>query len=198
MKTFSTNIAFIDMLFNMLILMTTMFFLSLMLVNPVAKDGIVTPTVAMMIEMSWDDESNTDIDLYVKTPTGDVTYYASKENPPAFLERDDLGWSNDKYILNGEEVIVERNYEVISLSDLPDGEYFVSVHGFSIPEDAFIDVTVSATLMQPFSELYFNTIPVKDHQEVGVLSFVVQDGAVIDVYDTLDVKLRPSAKTSGP
>ena len=131
MRKYSSNLAFVDLLFNLLVGFTSLFVIAFLLINPIAKQGVVDPPVKVMFEISWDDKSYHDIDLYLKGPDNQVVYYANKSNGYITLKRDDLGFQTDTYEVNGKIEIVERNYEITTMSSLPDGYYIVNVHFYA-------------------------------------------------------------------
>ena len=89
MRKYSSNLAFVDLLFNLLVGFTCLFVIAFLLINPIAKSGVVDPPIVLMIEMTWEDTSDTDIDLYLRGPDGAIIYYASRDNGYATLKRDD-------------------------------------------------------------------------------------------------------------
>ena len=115
MRKYSSNLAFVDLLFNLLVGFTSLFVIAFLLINPIAKQGVVDPPVKVMFEISWDDKSYHDIDLYLKGPDNQVVYYANKSNGYITLKRDDLGFQTDTYEVNGKIEIVERNYEITTM-----------------------------------------------------------------------------------
>lgn len=189
MRKYSSNLAFVDLLFNMLVGFTCLFVIAFLLINPIAKQGTIDPPVKLMIEMSWDDDSHNDIDLYVKGPDGRPVYYANKENGYITLKRDDLGLRNDTYIVNGQEVMVKRNYEIITLTDLPDGDYVINIHHFSTrggPEE----VSVKVTNLARFGVVFDGNATVSSKQEHTMIVFQIRNGEIIKVRSDIQVKLR--------
>ena len=43
MRKYSSNLAFVDLLFNLLVGFTSLFIIAFLMINPIAKDGEVTP-----------------------------------------------------------------------------------------------------------------------------------------------------------
>ena len=74
------------------------------------------------VEIIWDNNTNVDIDGWVKGP-GDFPVGYSNLNGRVFnLHRDDLGNTND---LSG------INYEVMTSRGVPEGEWVINIHWFS-------------------------------------------------------------------
>jgi len=142
--------------------------------------------------MTWDKESITDIDLYLGLPNKKVVFYAQKDVPPAILERDDLGITNDSYVLNGERILVKRNYEVINLTQLPDGDYYISGHYYASKFDGPLRVEFRILQLQPYKVIYSGARVFNESQEeIPVVSFVVENGIIKDVNDQTLMRLRP-------
>lgn len=190
MRKYSNNWVFIDLLFNLLVGFTSLFVLAFMLINPIAKEGTIEPPVVFVIESSWADESTNDIDLYLRGPDGNIVYFGNQDGSYMYLDRDDLGASNDTFMLNGEQVVIERNYEMITVSQLLPGEYVINLHYFSMKGDAEI-IDVRATSISPFGVIVDRQVELLPRQEKTVASFYVEpNGTITDVRTDLNIRLR--------
>lgn len=187
MRKYSSNLAFVDLLFNLLIGFASLFVIAFLMINPIAKTGAVTPPTRMIVELTWDNESSTDLDIHIVGPNGQRVYYAAKDGRYFILERDDLGSTNDTYVINGEVVKIRRNYEIVSFTELPPGEYVVNVHHFSAnadPEEA----TVRVTMISPYEEVFTGNAVVAARQEVTLVSFTVDaQGKIVDMRTDLQI-----------
>jgi len=153
----------------------------------------VDPPIVFMVEVSWDNQSKTDIDLYVDGPGVETVYFGNKDSAYMTLERDDLGTSNDVYIVDGKEKTVERNYEVVSFSALPAGEFLVNIHNYSFKGNEIELVTVRITSISPYSLVYQTDLSVALRQELTVASFQVDNqGQVFDLRTDIQKPLRLS------
>jgi hypothetical protein len=190
MKDYSNNLVFVDLLFNLLVGFTSLFIIAFMLINPITKNATIDPPIVFIIECFWNNDSNTDIDLYVQGPDGNIVYYGNKDGSYMVLERDDLGKSNDTFIINDKVVTINRNYEMVTMSQLPPGEYVVNVHYFTKrgePEP----VEVAVTSIVPFKKIINREVILTPNQEVTVISFYVNSqGKVEDVRTDLSIPLR--------
>ena len=71
-RTYNSNLAFIDLLFNLILGFVFLFIISFILINdPVKKEG-VEQKAEFMIILSWDAQANKDIDLWIEGPLGNV------------------------------------------------------------------------------------------------------------------------------
>lgn len=68
MRRYSSNIAFIDLLFNLLIGFTSLLLIAFLLINPVAEEGKIDPRSEFLITMSWLDTSGIDLDIWIEGP----------------------------------------------------------------------------------------------------------------------------------
>ena len=192
MRRYSSNLAFVDLLFNLLVGFTSLFVIAFLLINPIAKNGVVDPPIRFMIELSWDDESHNDMDLYLKGPDGKTVFYSHKANGYITLKRDDIGAQSDTFTLNGKTVTVSRNYEITTMTSLPDGDYVVNVHFYSKRDAVFNvqEVNVRVTDLQPYSVVFEGTTKLEKFQERTLLVFRVKDGQVVDKRTDVQVQLR--------
>ena len=111
-----SNVAFTDLLFNIVVGLAFLFLLAFILMNPVAKEKDVEEKSDFIIVMTWDDESGDDIDLWVRDPLGNILSFRNRGVGVMHLDRDDLGLSNDKVMgADGKTTYVYRNKEVASL-----------------------------------------------------------------------------------
>lgn len=198
MRKYSSNLAFVDLLFNLLVGFTSLFIIAFLMINPVSQTGQTTPPVKMFVEIEWDKELTPDIDLFVRGPDGNVVYYANKDGGYVVLQRDDLGSTNDTYILNGERIVIKRNYEIANFSDLPAGEYVIGVFYFSRLGDP-IDVKTTVRSISPHRLVYEGTAEaLTPRTERTLLSFVIdKDGKVTDLNTEVQIPITGRRKVGG-
>ena len=102
--------------------------------SPQAKDES-DPIGMLQVQISWPNEYNTDMDLWVLDPKGPSVGYSNKDNKILCLLKDDLGFKNDASELN-DELTVCRGTP-------PPGEYVVNVHLFENSGGAPLPTTVT-------------------------------------------------------
>jgi len=200
MKRYSSNLAFVDMLFNLLIGFTSLFIIAFLLINPTAEQGKVTPITEFIITATWDPDSVTDIDLWVRGPGPDDRFttvgYPTKDGRYMVLERDDLGIANDVYRVNGENLLVARNIETLTINAIVPGEYVVAIHFFGPNNDKSLglveEVEVVIVDMNPYKIIYGDKKKLSFRQEISFVSFVVDEkGNVTDIRTDIDIRVRP-------
>ena len=127
-----SNVAFTDLLFNIVVGLAFPFLLAVILMNPVAKEKDVEEKSDFIIVMTWEDESGDDIDLWVRDPLGNILSFRNRGVGFMHLDRDDLGLSNDKVMgADGKTKYVYRNKEVASLRGYHAGTYLVNAHVYN-------------------------------------------------------------------
>ena len=131
-QRYKTSFGFIDLLMNLLVGFAFMFILAFMLINPIAKKHEFDPKAEYLIIMTWDSESNSDIDMWIKDNLGHTISFRLKDQAMINLDRDDLGFVNDSY-RNAQGEIIKRHYnrEVISIRTKEPRRYLVTVHYYS-------------------------------------------------------------------
>ena len=170
-----SNLAFIDLLFNLILGFVFLFLIAFMLINKPTETGKIDPKAEFLIVMYWQDQHIGDIDLWVRTPDGLVNYI-SPNMGSSHLDKDDLGIRNDWYTdPTGQKQYVYINREIVSLRSFTPGEYIVNAHyyGATSPKEFGIgeiqagpaDVTVEVIQLNPFY-----IISTRQHtlEEVGI------------------------------
>jgi len=132
-------IFFTDLLFNLVIGLVTLFFLSLLLINPITEDKKIDSKAEFIVMMTWPEKSNADVDLWVEMPDGEVVGYQQKQNSVVTLERDDIGLVTDTHTdRRGNLVFNPINREIITVRGIIEGEWTANIHYFAsrpIPKD---------------------------------------------------------------
>ena len=109
-------------------------------INPPGEEssGDVDPPGNVIIELTWANELDADVDLWVQAP-GDLPVGYSNTGGDVFnLLRDDLGHSKD---------VTNVNYEVAYSRGTPAGEYTINLHLYRNNAGRFpIPVTVQVSL----------------------------------------------------
>lgn len=98
----------------------------LYLINETAKQNNIDPEAQgnLIISLQWPSTISSDVDLWVKSNADNVAVGYSNLGGPLFnLLRDDLGYHAD---------ITDSNMEIAYSRGVPDGEYIVNAHLFSL------------------------------------------------------------------
>lgn len=193
-KKRDNNTPALDMMFMVALTFLLLVIMMVPFLNPIAKTGVVDPPIAMMVEAQWPVDNDTDVDLYVKGPDGRPVYYANKSNGYITLKKDDLGSSTDKIVIDGVTVSIPRNYEITTLTALPDGWYTINAHLFSGKAEV---VTIRVTNIGNYSIVYEGTFDLTLRQEKTFISFLIKGGKVIELDQQVEHKMRRATHSAG-
>jgi hypothetical protein len=156
---FKSTLAFVDLLFNILLGFVFLFIVAFILISPIAKKADIELPARYMIVMTWPDEDPNDIDLWVEDPVGNTVFFMRREAGLLSLDRDDLGATNDFVTVNGQRIEVELNREVVTIRGIAPGRYLVSAHYYGTKEEVLkeIPVTVEVIQLNPYKIVYKQT-----------------------------------------
>lgn len=143
--------------------------------RPKAAEQKQQPPGALTVQMFWPDDSDADIDLWVRAPGDRPVGYSNKDGAVFSLLRDDLGVINDT---SG------KNFEVAYSRTLPQGEFVVNCHSYSVRSSAPpIPVKVVVQIRRPGAST--ETLATVDAQldragqEITVLRFRLDEHAAL-------------------
>jgi hypothetical protein len=177
MRNHNSNLAFVDLLFNLILGFVFLFIISFILINdPVKKEGI-EPKAEYIIILSWDDDLNNDIDLWVQGPSGIVGFRNPQEGN-MYLDKDDLGHRNDAIVNGGVEKIIYINREVTSIRGFQKGEYIINAYYYNNGDKKNMMNKVSIELIKvnPFKVIYQGTKKfTEEGQEETFVRFSMND-----------------------
>lgn len=143
---------FIDSLFCCLLMLVAILFL---LKTEEKNEKMHPPNDIYQVILTWPGESEDDIDLYVRSASGHVASFGSREGGQGSLislNHDALGRSrNNMLTTNG--VIVAFNEEVVSFRGLTEGENVVNVHVYLKKDKTPTKCTIKLIKIKPFKEI---------------------------------------------
>ena len=133
-----------DIVFLMAAGFFVLFMVAFFYVNPVAKLGKINKSAEFIITVTWPDDANSDIDTWMQDPNGILIWYQAKtpNNSLVHLERDDLGNSNDTVKINGQNVIIRKNEELVTIRGIHPGRYILNLHYFRDHGGGEVPVTI--------------------------------------------------------
>ena len=198
---YKSTIAFVDLLFNILVGFVFLFLVAFLMINPVAKKADIEKKAEFLITLSWPGDSPQDIDLWVMDPHKNRVGFSSKETGLMHLERDDLGWGNDT-IKSGDKItILNQNIENTSIRGILPGDYYVSVHFYSTNQkfNDPIPVKIKIEKINPYSILYEGTkYFTTEGQTQNYVKFTVNErGSVTDMTDSNESAVGIINKSGG-
>jgi hypothetical protein len=188
---YKSTFGFVDLLFNLLVGFTFLFVLAFILINPVAKKDVLDPKAEYLVIMSWDDYSQSDIDIWVKDDKGNIVSFRSRDIALLTLDRDDLGNRNDEYI---NEVIEKKesiavNREVLSIRSKSPRRYIVTSHfynkGYNVIDTPREKIKIELIQVNPYKILKIQEITLEEvKQEKHVFKFEVLEGGGIIFHES--------------
>ena len=186
MRKFNSNLAFVDLLFNLLVGFASLFIIAFLLIQPPKEQGKIDPPVEFLITVEWNDQHHSDVDTWVKGPDGKTVNFISRDRGYVVLNRDDTGKGNDTFVINGKETSVESNIEVLEVRKNVEGEYIVNLHLFNyVAADprGGIEVTIKLLDMKPYAQVVEKKVVLPVHKsEVTAFTFTLdEDGEVLSV-----------------
>lgn len=194
-RSYGSQVAFIDLLFNTLVGFVFLFILAFVLINPVAKKSDVEIVAEFIIKITWPTDSVDDIDLWMRDPLGNYAGFKSKDVGLMSLNRDDLGTSNDTvYDPDGKRIVVFRNEELITIRGIVPGEYIVNVHWYGDKppitelgqkDYPIVPVETQIEKINPYNVVYAKIVNLTiKGQEITVIRFTVDEkGNVVEFSD---------------
>ena len=185
---YKSTIAFIDILFNILIGFVFLFLIAFLLINPITKKNDIISPAEFLIVLNWPAHFDDDVDLWMRGPKGETVGFRSREVGIFHLERDDLGFSNDKVIHHGNVIAVKKNQETVAIRGIYPGEYIISVMYYAAYADKnkIIPFTVDVIKVNPYSIAYTQNQKLTEvGQTINVVSFRIDErGFVKDLRRT--------------
>ena len=201
-RLYSCNTSFLDLLFNMLLAFTALFVLSFCMVNE-NKDkskSSVEVKAEYIITMSWPEDMDNDIDLYVEDPIGNLCFFRRREEGLMHLDRDDIGFRNDFVETPSGKTKYPYNREIITLRGFISGEYCVNAHAFKKNDPRPCQVTVQVDKLNPtVKTILVNSVTLLENgQEKTVMRFRLDSAGGLLSSSTLDRSLISEAsRTAG-
>lgn len=160
---------FRDMIFLALCGFVSVVVLMLAHINPKGKQEADTsvPPGSVIVEITWPNDLNTDVDLWVQAP-GDLPVGYSNKGEIFNLLRDDLGRHQD---------LLELNYETSYSRGIPAGEYIVNLHLYRNPSGVYpipvaVAVSVKSDPAASARQILFSKVALKrEGEELTVFRF---------------------------
>jgi hypothetical protein len=197
-KKYDFRTAFIDLLINVLTGMVFLFMITTLMITAKVKDEDVgiKKDAQYIIQMSWPNDLNCDVDIWVRDPENRVVSYQVKDVGVMHLERDDQGWVNDVMsFLNLEPNQQLNNSETWVLRGKLSGKFTVNVHLYSCAIDGKavdlgnavnVPVILELTKINPdLQKVLTKTVTLtKVWQEITAFNFTLDNkNDVIDISD---------------
>ena len=199
---YKSTFGFVDLLFNLLVGFTFLFMLAFILINPVAKKEAHDPKAEYLVIMSWDDNSKSDIDLWIKDDKDNIVGFRSKDLALLTLDRDDLGDRNDMYTTKENYELIPVNREVISIRSKTPRRYVVTTHFYNNlgdPDATPQNIKIELLQVNPYRILKIvEVVLVEPSQEKHVFDFQVLTGGEVIFHESDQLIINDVALESIP
>lgn len=155
----SNTTSFIDLLFLCLFGVTFLFFLAFLLITPPIDDQRKKPKAEFLITLTWNGQTNDDVDLWVQNPAGDVMFFRQMNIGLMHLDHDDIGWTRDTIVSGGQRIIKYVNQEIATIRGIIPGEWIINIHMYAKRYGSAATINVRVDKLNP----RFTTIVDKDY-----------------------------------
>jgi hypothetical protein len=186
-KKYDFRTAFIDLLINVLTGMVFLFMITTLLITTKVKDedAGIKKDAQYIITMSWPNNINCDVDIWVRDPNNRVVSYQAKDVGVMHIERDDQGWVNDLMTyLKLQPSQQLNNSETWVLRGKIAGKFTVNIHLYScavndkpvpLGQSVEVPVTLELTKLNPdLKKVLTKTVTIKEvWEEVTAFNFVL-------------------------
>ena len=153
-KKFFSFRPFIDVLFCCLLMLVAILFLL-----KTEEEQVKTrpPNVIYEVILTWDGDSEDDLDIYVQSASGHKVSFNRREGGEGSLislDHDALGKSRNNSLGSDQEgVVVEANEEVVSFRGVTEGENIVTVHVYSKRDEQPVSCLIKLIKIKPYKEV---------------------------------------------
>ena len=129
-RSYHSNVAFLDLLFNTLLCFVVFFALTIIQMKKYDEKSKTDLNLDahLMIVAAWPERYGDDVDLYVRDPRHEVVFFSNKNNSIMHLDRDDMGSTGD--YSPSENELGPSNREIVTIRNKYPGTYVVNVHMF--------------------------------------------------------------------
>lgn len=131
---------FFDFAMSVLMVFVALFVLATFDTPRPPQAGVLTPKAEFLVEMTWDDGSASDVDLYAKGPDGKIVFFGSRKTEVMFLDTDNTG--------NGNGSVVDRR-EIVTVRAIEPGSYFFNIHAYRLAVP--VSVKLRVLKLNPYS-----------------------------------------------
>jgi len=183
---------FIDVLFCCLLMLVAILFL----LKIEDRINMRPPNVLYEVILTWEGESNDDLDLYVQAASGHIVSFNNREGGQGSLislDHDALGKVRNNTLPDQEGVIVNYNEEVVSFRGVTEGENIVTVHVYLKRDADPIKATIKLIKIKPFREVVIKerVFEVTGDEKIAFRFKTNKNGEIIDINELPTNLVKP-------
>ena len=153
-KKFFSFRPFIDVLFCCLLMLVAILFL---LKSEEEKTKMRPPNTLYEVILTWDGNSEDDLDLYVQAASGHTVSFNNREGGEGSLlslNHDALGKSRNNSLAQDENgKVIGFNEEIVAFRGVVEGDNIVNVHVYSKKDEEPIEATITLIKIKPYKEV---------------------------------------------
>ena len=183
---------FIDTLFCCLLMLVAILFL---LKTEEEKVKTRPPNVLYEVILTWDGESEDDLDLYVRAASGHTVAFNNREGGQGSLislDHDALGKRRNNSLAEGVAGrVVNFNEEIVSFRGVVAGENIATVHVYAKRDENSTRGTIKLIKIKPYKEVIVKNrqFDVTGEEKIAFRFKTDKDGNIIDINE-LPANLR--------
>ena len=183
-KKFFSFRPFIDVLFCCLLMLVAILFL---LKTEEQRTKTRPPNVLYEVILTWDGESQDDLDLYVRAASGHTVAFNNREGGQGSLislDHDALGKRRNNSLGVGVAgTVVSFNEEVVSFRGVTEGENIVTVHVYVKRDEKPTKGTIKLIRIKPFKEIVVKEreFTTTGQEEIAFRFKTDKDGNILDI-----------------
>ena len=182
---------FIDTLFCCLLMLVAILFL---LKTEDDKKKMRPPNTIFQVILTWDGESEDDLDIYVKTASGHLISFNRREGGQGSLvslDHDALGKSRNNSLPENKGKVINKNEEIVSFRGVTEGENIVNVHVYSKVDKSPVKATIRLIRIKPFQEIVVKErVLTFNGEETTAFRFKTDNSANVLEINELPTKLK--------
>ena len=169
MNKYSCNTSMLDILFNMLLAFVMLFIIAFTLVrqdNPDSKKADIRIEGDLLITITWPSERDDDIDIWVRDPKGNIVFFSERQAGLMYLDRDDVGFTNDVILINGENIKSIGNQEMVTIRGLEPGEFIFNIHAYQLRGNSPVPISIRIDRIgSPTKTIFVRTVTLEKTSE---------------------------------
>lgn len=191
-KKFFTFKPFVDMLFCCLLMLIAILFL---LKTEEEKIKNRPPNAIYEVILTWDGESEDDLDLYVRAASGHTVAFNNREGGQGSLislDHDALGKRRNNSLGVGiAGKVVTFNEEIVSFRGVQAGENIVTVHVYAKNDEKPTTGTIKLIRVKPFKEVVIKKreFIMTGEEKIAFRFITDKSGNIVDINE-LSANLR--------
>ena len=159
------------------------------------KTKMRPPNVLYEVILTWDGQSEDDLDLYVRAASGHTVSFNNREGGQGSLislDHDALGKRTNNSLAQGQQgKVINANEEIVSFRGITEGENIVTVHVYAKRDDKPTTATIKLIKIKPYKEVIVRerSFTVTGEEIIGFRFKTDKDGNILDINE-LPANLR--------